>query len=83
MRLDKFLQVTRLIKRRSVAQTACQGGRVLINGKVAKPGSRVKVGDRVVLVTAEWETEIMVTALPGGTEEVLFELIERRKKTGE
>ncbi len=45
MRLDKFLKVSRLIKRRTVAAEACDGGRVMINGKPAKPGAQVKVGD--------------------------------------
>ncbi|MDD3612937.1 MAG: RNA-binding S4 domain-containing protein [Caldicoprobacterales bacterium] len=45
MRLDKFLKVSRIIKRRTVANEACSGGRVQINDKVAKPGNTVKVGD--------------------------------------
>lgn len=45
MRLDKFLKVTRLIKRRTIANEACDAGRVLINGKTAKASSQVKVGD--------------------------------------
>ena len=45
MRLDKFLKVSRLIKRRTVANEACSAGRVMINGKVAKASSDVKVGD--------------------------------------
>ncbi|NLL71900.1 MAG: RNA-binding S4 domain-containing protein [Clostridiales bacterium] len=45
MRLDKFLKVSRLIKRRTVANEACNAGRVMINGKVAKASSDVKVGD--------------------------------------
>ena len=45
MRLDKYLKVSRLIKRRTVANEACSGGRVTLNGKVAKPGAEVKVGD--------------------------------------
>lgn len=45
MRVDKFLKVSRIIKRRSVANEACSGGRISINGKSAKPGDRVKVGD--------------------------------------
>ena len=45
MRLDKYLKVSRLIKRRTVANDACDAGRVLINGKVAKAGANVKVGD--------------------------------------
>ena len=45
MRLDKFLKVSRLIKRRTVANEACDAGRVLINGAVAKASTKVKKGD--------------------------------------
>ena len=47
MRLDKYLKVSRIIKRRSVANEACDAGRVTINGKVAKAGTDVKEGDIV------------------------------------
>lgn len=45
MRLDKFLKVSRIIKRRTVAKEACDGGRVEIGGRVAKAGSEVRQGD--------------------------------------
>lgn len=45
MRLDKFLKVSRLIKRRTVANEACDAGRVLVNGTVAKASLKVKPGD--------------------------------------
>ena len=45
MRLDKFLKVSRLIKRRTVANEACDAGRVLVNGKSAKASVKVKAGD--------------------------------------
>lgn len=45
MRLDKFLKVSRIIKRRTVANEACDAGRVLVNGTVAKASQKVKVGD--------------------------------------
>lgn len=45
MRLDKFLKVSRLIKRRTVANEACDAGRVLVNGAVAKASVKVKAGD--------------------------------------
>ncbi len=45
MRLDKFLKVSRIIKRRTVANDACSGGRVSLNGRTAKPGAEVKAGD--------------------------------------
>ncbi|AEF16281.1 MULTISPECIES: RNA-binding S4 domain-containing protein [Thermoanaerobacterium] len=47
MRLDKFLKVSRLIKRRTVAKEACDKGMVFVNGKVAKAGDILKVGDIV------------------------------------
>jgi len=47
MRLDKYLKVSRIIKRRTVAKEACESGRVSINGKVAKPGTDVKEGDTI------------------------------------
>jgi ribosomal 50S subunit-recycling heat shock protein len=45
LRLDKFLKVSRLIKRRTVAKEACDGGRVTLGGRVAKAGTEVKPGD--------------------------------------
>jgi ribosomal 50S subunit-recycling heat shock protein len=47
MRIDKYLKISRIIKRRTIAQEACDGGRVLINDKVAKAGTQVKVGDQI------------------------------------
>ena len=49
MRLDKYLKVSRIIKRRTVANEACAGGRVTVNGKVAKPGADVKAGDELTI----------------------------------
>ena len=49
MRIDKFLKVSRVIKRRSVAQEACGGGRIEINGKAVKPAKEVKIGDKVTV----------------------------------
>ncbi len=50
MRLDKFLKVSRLIKRRTVANEACDAGRVMINGKPAKASTNVKVGDVIEIL---------------------------------
>lgn len=49
MRLDKYLKVSRLIKRRTVANEACDAGRVSINGKPAKASSEVKIGDQIAI----------------------------------
>lgn len=45
MRIDKYLKLSRIIKRRTIAQEACDSGRVMVNDKLAKPGTDVKVGD--------------------------------------
>jgi len=47
MRLDKYLKVSRLIKRRTVANEACDNGRISVNGRVVKASYDVKVGDRI------------------------------------
>lgn len=49
MRIDKYLKNARIIKRRTIAKEACEQGRVIVNGKVAKPGTEVKVGDIIEL----------------------------------
>ncbi|MBQ6903644.1 MAG: RNA-binding S4 domain-containing protein, partial [Lachnospiraceae bacterium] len=49
MRLDKYLKVSRLIKRRTVANEACDAGRVMINDKVARASQPVKAGDRITI----------------------------------
>ena len=53
MRLDKFLKVSRLIKRRTVANDAADGGRVVVNGKLVKPSYNVKLGDIVEIKYGE------------------------------
>ena len=52
MRIDKFLKVSRILKRRSVANDACSGGRVSVNGKDVKPAYSLKVGDEVEILYA-------------------------------
>lgn len=53
MRLDKYLKVSRLIKRRTVANEACDSGRVIINGKIAKASTEVKIGDVIEIKYGE------------------------------
>lgn len=50
MRIDKFLKVSRILKRRTVAQEACSEEKVVINGKPAKPSTNVKIGDVVEIL---------------------------------
>ena len=49
MRIDKYLKVSRIIKRRTVANEACAGGRVTVNGKIANPGTSVTPGDLITI----------------------------------
>lgn len=60
MRIDKYLKNSRLIKRRTVAKEACDGGRITINGKVAKAGSEVKEGDEITIVFGTKEVTVRV-----------------------
>ena len=64
MRVDKFLKVSRIIKRRTVANTACDGGRVSVNGKSVKPSHEVKVGDviEVSFGTGKVKAEVLSVA---------------------
>lgn len=63
MRLDKFLKVSRLIKRRTVANEACDAGRVTVNGKVAKASQNVKVGDIIEIAFGQKTVKVQVKAI--------------------
>ena len=63
MRIDKFLKVSRIIKRRTVAKEACVGGRVKINGKTAKPGDEVAIDDTIELSLGEGTLKVRVLDL--------------------
>lgn len=81
MRLDKFLKVSRLIKRRTVANSVSDLGRVLVNGNVAKPAKQLKVGDIITIEYANKNIVAKVLAIPEGNIPVqlastLYELVE-------
>ncbi len=63
MRLDKYLKVSRLIKRRTIANEACDAGRVNVNGKVAKASQEIKEGDVIEIRFGSNLTTIEVTAV--------------------
>ena len=63
MRLEKYLKVSRLSKRRTVANEACDAGRVLVNGKVAKAGTAVKEGDEIELMFGTRTIKVRVLAV--------------------
>lgn len=60
MRLDKYLKVSRIIKRRTVANEACDAGRVMVNGKIARASYDVKVGDIITVSLGNSQREFQV-----------------------
>ena len=70
MRLDKFLKVSRIIKRRTVANEACDAGRVSVNGKPAKAGADVKENDEITITFGDKTLRVKVLKV---TEHVLKE----------
>lgn len=64
MRIDKYLKVSRLIKRRTVAHDAAEEQRIFLNGKAAKPGAQVKVGDIVEIVFGNSKMKVKVLSTP-------------------
>lgn len=91
MRIDKFLKVSRIIKRRTVASEACSGGRVMINERIAKPSSDIKPGDIIsirfgehighyeVLLVQETVSKDMAASMYKVLDEDLFLSSERNK----
>ncbi len=63
MRLDKYLKVSRLIKRRTVAAEAADGGRISVNGVTAKPSKEVKVGDIIEMSFGARKVRVEVTSV--------------------
>ena len=79
MRLDKYLKVSRLIKRRTVASEACDGGRVSVNGKAAKPSHDVKENDIIEISFGEKKIKAKVTEIKEHTQKAgaadMYEII--------
>lgn len=63
MRIDKFLKVSRIIKRRTIANEACDAGRVMVNGKVVKAGIEVKIGDVIEIQFGTNNTKVEVLSI--------------------
>ena len=81
MRLDKFLKVSRLIKRRTVANEISDTGRVYVNGNIAKPAKTLKVGDIIKIEYANKNVVVKVLTIPTGNVSIqqareLYEIIE-------
>ena len=81
MRLDKFLKVSRLIKRRTVANAVSEMGRVLVNGNPAKPAKQLKVGDIIEIEFSNRVEKVEILIIPTGNVSVqeadtLYKIIE-------
>ena len=74
MRVDKFLKVSRLIKRREVAKQLCDAGDVTVNGKLAKPSTEINPGDRVCIKLGRVIKEVRPYANKSNAEE-LYEIV--------
>ena len=87
MRLDKYLKVSRLIKRRTLAKEASEAERVLVNGKPAKPSKEVQIGDIITIVFGKKIVDVKITKLIESTKKedalLMYELINEKEKTGE
>lgn len=75
MRIDKFLKVSRIIKRRTVANEAADGGRISVNGKIVKPSYEVKVGDIVEIRFGNSISKFEIIKIPKGQNAVTDEVI--------
>ena len=71
MRLDKYLKVSRLIKRRTLAKEATETERILLNGIVAKPSKEVKVGDHLTITYGKKVVEVEITSLIDSTKKAV------------
>lgn len=83
MRLDKFLQASRFIKRRTLANRLCDAGKVTLNGRTAKPAAEVKTGDQVGVDFGTRQIVVKVLRLPEGRQspEPAYEIVEDRRST--
>ncbi|MGB9866601.1 MAG: RNA-binding S4 domain-containing protein [Bacillota bacterium] len=82
MRLDKFLKVSRIIKRRTIAKQLCEGGLIAVNGKVAKASTEVKAGDVIQIRIGDRVTEYLVNEIREfATVEEAAKMVRRRDST--
>lgn len=85
MRLDKYLKVSRLIKRRTLAKEASDSERISVNGQVAKPSKEVKVGDVLTITYGKKIIDVKITSLIESTKKVdaqlMYELIDEKNRT--
>lgn len=84
MRLDKYLKISRLIKRRTLAKEASDSERILVNGVVAKPSKEVKVGDNLTITYGKKVIEVRIISLIDSTKKadasLMYELVSEKNR---
>lgn len=84
MRLDKYLKISRLIKRRTMAKEASNNERILVNGQVAKPSKEIKINDLITISFGKKELTVKVTSIIDSTKKadasLMYELVEEISK---
>ena len=84
MRLDKYLKISRLIKRRTLAKEASDADRVLVNGKVAKPSKEVNIDDLIEITYGKKIITVKVTSIIQSTKKndasLMYELVSEKNK---
>lgn len=84
MRLDKYLKVSRLIKRRTIAKDVCEGEKISVNGRIAKPSADIKIGDIITIDMRQHVLEVKVLATPNSVRadeaHDLYEILKDFKK---
>lgn len=81
MRIDKFLKVSRLIKRRTIAKDAIDADRIYLNGVLTKPGKQLKIGDKIQLHLGLKIITIEVTSLNYSKDQPMYTLISEEKRS--
>lgn len=80
MRLDKYLKVSRIIKRRTVAKEICEAGRIMVNGHTAKAGHELKIGDTLDIAMGSRRLKVQVAQLKetvrANEADTLYEVLE-------
>ena len=84
MRLDKYLKISRLIKRRTMAKEASNNERILVNGQIAKPSKEIKINDLITISFGKKELTVKVTSIIDSTKKadasLMYELVEEISK---
>ena len=84
MRLDKYLKVSRLIKRRTIAKEVAESERILVNDKLAKPSKDISIGDKITIEFGTKIVNVRVLSIDEKTKKenssMMYELIEEKKK---